>query len=1392
MAFQQLGGGHGYGDVQAIQAQANDDDANFNPSGGRVERREARQIDPAAVDPLAGRDVNAEQDRQDEEELEARRAENEESLKVYEKLSPEEVFLKFDTDGSGFIDFDEYKDMLPQLGINITEAKARKYFSLADTDGSGEIDFEEFKIAMFAVDPDTGNATGFAPNSLLSPLDAFEMFDEDGSGKIDEDEFFFVLQYMGLNVSDQKQDQLFAKYDTDGSGTLEYDEFKQIWLRCANVKKELSDRGIQYPKFSTRAALERMLEKVLDQEEDSEAHALAEAKQFRAWQASLREKKRLLYRAQRRAKVELRNSLDLAGQVYTFGTGTFGQFDGSAMKDISTKNAPFTEFNEIFDLWHGRLHPDESFLIRIGAEERKKVSQDPEDDEEKLEIGKNLDVSDPRTEVLTSFFREVLSPSNTAALWGKRIIQVSLAENVAMALSDLGEVYAWGGTSHWWHEIEEDAVWQHEWRGDLTPRSRNLVGVMGQEEPEEDVLEVEADPDDELADKFKVVLTYFGKWQPPPLPTERLKFYKDVQFPKIPYDGLKLACEIRGQRTEEKTKLDLLAIIHSSIELEKRVLGERTHRRIRELEEEVTELKKRKKNFMAKKLTLDCQQLWEPLLHMQAQEQAENQANERRQQELKNIETENKYVKWRDTIHNARLDGEGRYTARGTSLDLAISGFTARGGGMQTPRGYQKAVVVNCGANHAALVHQNGQLYTWGFGVSGRLGHSLSGNQEPHEVSRPAVVQALAGRPVLRVSCGYSHTAVVTVDGRVYVWGSSATGKLGVGNVSSTEESFCPIPTPITVGARSRIRRISCGSAHTGCVTETGAVFMWGCGDGGRLGLGADRLGTQHVPAQVQALADVKVAGIDCGNTHTILCTVIQERFEGQGASRIKVQIGGDVWVAGPQNVLGRFCPEFSIMQEFKGTPIRTVAAGFNHSAAVTLGGQLYCWGNNMSGCCGAPLSTRFVYEPMNLRCINQAPRNLALGRSAQQSSIYGGLGPYLAADGNVQGDNANFCMSTQSEAQPWWEVDLGDFSVISTIKLWNRDDEPTDPAFERDMFRNRLFPCYVLLSADPMPRNEPKKESNDLARGDGEPAQSPETNLQLAINTSVARVKLTKLQRCTTWHVPANTSARYVRIQLEGFDFLHFAQVEVLGTPGMNKPVGKCGFVECGRNVTVALVRPTNDPKDIDKAYRKAVSSDSFNADMLRQYETFSLAYDKYGRGERIKRCLVCRGNTVCEACELKNTFKDELQQMPLGIGGALPTLDQIGEFLLNAPKPELDYKPPERKEKTMLGRFAEDFSDVFGSIKDPGDDDAESKATDAGSLAESQQPNAAENEPGNSKSPQEPQVASTSKSNDQAKAEDGGVPGDLDNGKKKSRSGWFSMPRLFKRKQKDPPIAP
>ncbi|KAL4115288.1 hypothetical protein PRIC2_013453 [Phytophthora ramorum] len=197
-------------------------------------------------------------------EEEAAEAEKRKVAVLNSKLSPEELFKKYDTDGSGNISASEFLAMLPDLGISISGAKALRIFRRCDTDGGGEIDLAEFKMAMFAVDPVSGNTLGFSPSALLGPRDAFELFDEDGTGQIDALEFADVLEYFGMDVSDEKQEKIFKKYDKDKSGYIDYKEFRSIDsdddLEGTNTKKrkeKQSDNGVQ-SKSTPRSAFQKM------------------------------------------------------------------------------------------------------------------------------------------------------------------------------------------------------------------------------------------------------------------------------------------------------------------------------------------------------------------------------------------------------------------------------------------------------------------------------------------------------------------------------------------------------------------------------------------------------------------------------------------------------------------------------------------------------------------------------------------------------------------------------------------------------------------------------------------------------------------------------------------------------------------------------------------------------------------------------------------------------------------------------------------------------------------------------------------------------------------------------------------------------------------------------
>jgi len=298
--------------------------------------------------------VGGKTDLEEMEDAAERRADKKKMKTDWKKATPVELFAKYDADGSGGIDFDEFKIMLPELGVTLSEAKAFKYFRQCDTDGGGEIDLAEFKVALFIIDPNGGNNVGFKPNSLLGPRDAFDLFDEDRSGSLDEDEFSLALEYMKMPVSDGKLEMLFAKYDADGSGSVEYKEFRTAWLQLADPKKELSAREIEFNKYAPPFQLRAQLKQVILDEEEEEAHAQAVAETWKQFQKDKIQKDIDAHAALKRANDELCNALDAAGQVYIFGSGSHEQFVGAA----TPPSRIFQHFEHLTKLFTARVAPD--------------------------------------------------------------------------------------------------------------------------------------------------------------------------------------------------------------------------------------------------------------------------------------------------------------------------------------------------------------------------------------------------------------------------------------------------------------------------------------------------------------------------------------------------------------------------------------------------------------------------------------------------------------------------------------------------------------------------------------------------------------------------------------------------------------------------------------------------------------------------------------------------------------------------------------------------------------------------------------------------------------------------------------------------------------------------
>ncbi|KAL1347018.1 hypothetical protein AAHE18_08G228200 [Arachis hypogaea] len=112
---------------------------------------------------------------------------------------------------------------------------------------------------------------------------------------------------------------------------------------------------------------------------------------------------------------------------------------------------------------------------------------------------------------------------------------------------------------------------------------------------------------------------------------------------------------------------------------------------------------------------------------------------------------------------------------------------------------------------------------------------------------------------------------------------------------------------------------------------------LWGNGDFGRLGLGT--LDSQWTPAVCNAFQHKTLKSIACGGAHTLFLT--DDGFVYATGLNDFGQVGiseGKQYFVEPVRVL---VDEKKIMH---------IAAGYNHSCAITVDGELYMWGKNTSG----------------------------------------------------------------------------------------------------------------------------------------------------------------------------------------------------------------------------------------------------------------------------------------------------------------------------------------------------------------------------------------------------------------------------------------------------------
>jgi alpha-tubulin suppressor-like RCC1 family protein len=114
-----------------------------------------------------------------------------------------------------------------------------------------------------------------------------------------------------------------------------------------------------------------------------------------------------------------------------------------------------------------------------------------------------------------------------------------------------------------------------------------------------------------------------------------------------------------------------------------------------------------------------------------------------------------------------------------------------------------EVVRIACGG-HTCVLGAQGELFTFGNGKHGQLGHG-----ERRAEASPRRVQALRHARVLGIACGDFHTLALADDGHVYTWGAGAFGELGHGDLAHVSE-----PCRLKAFRRHELVFAACGASH--------------------------------------------------------------------------------------------------------------------------------------------------------------------------------------------------------------------------------------------------------------------------------------------------------------------------------------------------------------------------------------------------------------------------------------------------------------------------------------------------------------------------------------------------------------------------------------------------
>jgi alpha-tubulin suppressor-like RCC1 family protein len=225
---------------------------------------------------------------------------------------------------------------------------------------------------------------------------------------------------------------------------------------------------------------------------------------------------------------------------------------------------------------------------------------------------------------------------------------------------------------------------------------------------------------------------------------------------------------------------------------------------------------------------------------------------------------------------------------------------------------------------------------------------------------------------VEQIACGSQHTIALCEDGQVYSWGCGRHGRLGHGGVADYTEP--KLVSRFVLSPEQSIIQVAAGDSHSMALDREGRVFSWGSGSYGRLGSGQEL--DQYIPTQVQGkLKGVYAISISCNAFHSLAVT----RANGgsnKGGTSSNVTLytwgGGKYGKLGLDSERNQLSPQAVIFQGHNRQVIKAVC-GLHHTVCVMQDSSVYAFGYGGGSRCGVEVDDLVVKTPREINFLRDA-----------------------------------------------------------------------------------------------------------------------------------------------------------------------------------------------------------------------------------------------------------------------------------------------------------------------------------------------------------------------------------------------------------------------------------